>query len=55
MALNLRIPDDLKERLQVIANRERRSLHAQILQILAEAVARDDDRVAAPRPPPQRP
>ncbi len=34
----LRLPDDLQERIQTRADREHRSLHAQIIHLLSEAV-----------------
>lgn len=37
---DLRLPDDLHERLAVLAERERRSIHAQILRLIEEGLDR---------------
>jgi hypothetical protein len=36
----LRLPDDLHERLTALAQRERRSIHAQILKLIEEGLDR---------------
>jgi len=38
----LRLPDDLQENIQTHADREHRSLHAQIIHLLSEAVQPTD-------------
>jgi len=38
----LRLPDDLQESIQARADREHRSLHAQIIHLLSEAAQRGD-------------
>ena len=44
--LNLRLPPDLHERLGAWARAEHRSLHSQVLHVVAEALEREDERKA---------
>jgi predicted transcriptional regulator len=41
---DLRLPDDLHDRLVVLAERERRSIHAQILRLIEEGLDRAEVR-----------
>jgi predicted transcriptional regulator len=41
---DLRLPDELHERLLRLAQRERRSIHAQILKLLEEGLDRAEAR-----------
>ena len=46
------LPPDLHARLQALAQRERRSLHGQILRLLEEGLERDQAQQARRRRPP---